>query len=101
MGYIYTTEYYSSIKNNEFMKFLEGTEGVCRPIGRTTISTKQPRPPELPGTKPPTKGIYGPSCVCSKGWLYLTSVGGEALSPVKIQCPSVGKYQGREAGVGG
>ncbi|EAA20077.1 hypothetical protein [Plasmodium yoelii yoelii] len=28
-------------------------------------------------------------------------MGGEALSPVKIQCPSVGKYQGREAGVGG
>jgi hypothetical protein len=54
-GYIYTTEYYSSIKNNEFMKFLEGPEGVCRPIGRTTISTKQPRTPELPGTKPPTK----------------------------------------------
>jgi hypothetical protein len=30
-GYIYTTEYYSSIKNNEFMKFLEGAEGVCNP----------------------------------------------------------------------
>ena len=25
MEYIYTTEYYSSIKNNEFMKFLEAT----------------------------------------------------------------------------
>jgi len=27
----------------------EGAEGVCKPIGRTTISTNQ-TPPELPGT---------------------------------------------------
>jgi len=32
----------------------EGTEGVCNPIGSTTISTNQ-NPPELPGTKTPTK----------------------------------------------
>ena len=31
----------------------EGPEGVCKPIGRTTISTNQISP-ELPGTKPPT-----------------------------------------------
>ena len=28
-------------------------------------------------------------------------MGGEVLSPMKAQCPSVGKCQGREAGVGG
>ena len=27
--------------------------------------------------------------------------GGEALGPVKVQCPSVGECQGEEAGVGG
>jgi hypothetical protein len=35
----------------------EGVEGVCNPIGRTTISTNQTplHVPELQGTKPPTK----------------------------------------------
>jgi hypothetical protein len=28
-------------------------------------------------------------------------MGGEALSPVKILCPSIGKFQGQEAEVGG
>ena len=28
-------------------------------------------------------------------------MGGEALGPLKDQCPSVGKCQGQEAGVGG
>jgi len=27
-------------------------------------------------------------------------MGGEALVPVKARCPSVGEWQGREAGVG-
>jgi hypothetical protein len=27
-------------------------------------------------------------------------MGGEALGPVKVLCPSVGEYQDREAGVG-
>jgi hypothetical protein len=30
-----------------------------------------------------------------------SSVGGEALGPVKALCPSVGECQGQEAGVGG
>jgi hypothetical protein len=28
-------------------------------------------------------------------------MGGEALDPVKVLCPSVGECQGQEAGVGG
>jgi hypothetical protein len=28
-------------------------------------------------------------------------MGGEALGPVKVLCPSVGEFQGQEAGVGG
>jgi hypothetical protein len=27
--------------------------------------------------------------------------GGKALCPMKVLCPSVGEYQGQEAGVGG
>jgi hypothetical protein len=44
--------------NGELRAKTEGAEGVCNPIGRTTISTNQnpPFPPELPGTKPPIKG---------------------------------------------
>jgi hypothetical protein len=34
----------------------EGVEGICNPTGRTTISTNQNPPPELPKTKPSTKG---------------------------------------------
>jgi hypothetical protein len=28
-------------------------------------------------------------------------MGGEAIGPVKVQCPSVGEHQGDEVGVGG
>jgi hypothetical protein len=28
-------------------------------------------------------------------------MGGEALGPVKVLCPSIGEWQGQEAGVGG
>ena len=61
-------------------------------------------PPELPGTKPPTKeqhgGTHGSSCICSRGWPCFTSMGGEALGPVKAQCSSVGECQDSEVGVG-
>jgi hypothetical protein len=46
-------------------------------------------------------GGHDSSCICSRGWPYLASVGGEALGPVKSQCPSVGKCQGSEVVVGG
>ena len=32
---------------------------------------------------------------------YLASMGGEALGPVKTQCPNVGERQSQETGVGG
>jgi hypothetical protein len=40
------------------------------------------------------------SCIFSRGWPCVTSMGGEALGPVKAQCPSVEKCQDRGAGVG-
>jgi hypothetical protein len=65
----------------------------------------QPVPPELPGTKPPTKeythgGTHDSSCICSRGWPCWTSMKREALGPEKARCPSVGECQDREAGVG-
>jgi hypothetical protein len=47
------------------------------------------------------KKTHGSSCICSRGWPNRSSMGGEALGPVKIQCPSVGERQGQESGVGG
>ena len=46
-------------------------------------------------------GIHGSSYICSRGWPSQSSMGGEALSPVKALCPSVGECQGQEAGMGG
>ena len=38
----------------ELVKGLKELKGVCNPIGRKAISTNH-TPPELPGSKPPTK----------------------------------------------
>jgi hypothetical protein len=46
------------------------------------------------------RGLNGSICICTKEWPYLASTG-EALGPMKAQCPSVGKYQDCEVGVGG
>jgi hypothetical protein len=72
----------------------EGAEGVCKPIERITISTNQtPQSPQGLNNQPKNThgGIYGSSCIGSRGWPYLTSMGGEDLAPVKAQCPSVGE----------
>jgi hypothetical protein len=64
----------------------EGAEGICNPIGRTTISTNQARQSlrrlnHQP--KNPHGRTHGSSCICSRGWPYLASVGEEAFGPVK------------------
>jgi hypothetical protein len=73
--------------NGEIRGKTEGTEGVCYLIGRTTISTNQ-IPQKIPGIIPPTKGYkrgtHGSSWICSRGLLYLASLGGEPLGPVEI-----------------
>jgi len=55
----------------------------------------QPEPPELPGTKPPTKnthgGTHGSSCICSTGWPCVASMRGEILCPMKAWCSIVGE----------
>jgi hypothetical protein len=46
-------------------------------------------------------GTHDSSCICSRGWPSWTTVGREALGPVKALCPSVEECQGQEGGVGG
>jgi hypothetical protein len=66
----------------------------------------QPVLPEFPGTKPSTR-VHMQEPMTSAAYVAAdrgpcwTSMGGEALVPVKTQCPSVEECQGREAGVGG
>jgi hypothetical protein len=76
----------------------QGAEGVYSPIRRTTVSTKQ-YPQSSQELKHQPKSTHGSSQICSRGWPYGISMGGEALGPVKTLCPSVGKFQDREAEV--
>jgi hypothetical protein len=65
----------------------EGTEGVCKPIGRTTISTNQ-NPQSSQGLNHQPKSTHGgtdsSSCICSRGLPYLESMGGKPLGPVEV-----------------
>ena len=70
-----------------------GAEGFCNTIGRTKITTNQtPQSFQALNHQPKTihGGTHGSSCICSRGWSYLASMGGEALGSVKARCPSVG-----------
>jgi hypothetical protein len=44
---------------------------------------------------------HGGTYINGRGWPCWASMGGEALGPVKVQCPSVGECQGGEEGMGG
>jgi hypothetical protein len=64
----------------------EGAEGVCNPIGRTTISTNQisQSSQELNHQQKSTHGgTHGSSHISNREWHCLTSMGREALGPVK------------------
>jgi hypothetical protein len=56
------------------------------------------------GLKHQSKKTHGgtlvSSCICNRGGPSQPSMGGEAIGLVKILCPSIGKCQGQEAGVG-
>ena len=45
-------------------------------------------------------GTHGSSSICSRGWPSQSSMGAEALSSVKVLCPSIWECQGQEVGVG-
>jgi hypothetical protein len=84
----------------------EGSEGVCNHTGRTTILINQiPQSSQGLNYQPKSThgewGTHSSSHIFSRGWPCWVSVEGEILGPVKVQCPSVAKWQGREVPVGG
>ena len=80
-------------------KGLKELKGVAAPsIGGTTILTNQYLQSFQGLNQQPNnthKGTHSSSHICSRGWPYWTSVGREALSPVKAWCPIVGECQDR------
>ena len=46
-------------------------------------------------------GLMALAAYVAEEWPSQSSMGGEALGPVKVLCPSIGECQGQEAGVGG
>ena len=91
------------IPTSEARERTQGAEGVSSPIGGTTICINQ-NPQSSYGLNHQPKstngGTLGSSHICSRGWPSRSSMGGEALGPVKAQCPSIGECQDQEAGEG-
>ena len=88
----------------ELVRGTEGAEGVCIPMGVATVSTSQiPQSSQGLDHQPKSThgGIHGSCYICGRGWPCWTSVGGLALGPEGVQCPSVGECQGGKMGVGG
>ena len=86
------------VPNEGARESTQGAEGVCSPIGGTTIWTNQ-YPQSSLGlnyhqSKKTHGETHGSSCMCSRGWLSWPLMGGETLGPVKALCPSVGECQG-------
>jgi hypothetical protein len=64
-----------------------GANGVCNPLGRTTMSTNlSPQSSQGLNNQPKEYihgGTHGSICICSIGSPYLASMEGEALGPVE------------------
>ena len=76
----------------------EGAEWVCSFMEETTVSTGQ-TPRNSQGLDHQPKNTHGH--ICGRGCPCSTSVGGEALGPKGIQCPSIGEGQRGRMAVGG
>ena len=83
------------IPNGGVRERTEGAEGVCNPIGRTTMSTNQ-TPQSSQGLNHQPKSTHGEmhssSHIRSRGWPCGTPIR-KALGPVKCQCHSVWECQ--------
>jgi hypothetical protein len=88
------------IPNEGARERTQGTEGVCSPVGGTTICLQSSLRLNYQ-LKKPHGGTHGSSCICSRGWPSQSSMGGEAFHLAKDLCPSIGECQGQEVGVGG
>jgi hypothetical protein len=80
-----------------------GSNSVNWPDSCFTLSP--PTPLSSQGRDHQPKSTHGATNgtghICDRGWPCWTSVGGEALGPVKDRCLSVLECQGRKVGVGG
>jgi hypothetical protein len=73
----------NGVPNGGVRKRTEGVEGVCNPKERTISTNQIPQSSQGLNHQPRS-----------------SSMEGEALGPVKARYSSVGKFKGREAGVG-
>ena len=80
------------VPNEGGRESIQGAEGVCSPIGGTSIWTNQ-NPQRSLGLNHQSKkthvGTHGSCCICSRGWPSRSSMEGEALGPVKVLFPSI------------
>jgi hypothetical protein len=72
----------SRVPNRGVKERTEGVQGVCNPMGRTTISTNQ-NPLNSQGLSHQQMHTHGSSCICSRGWLCHASMGEEVCDPMK------------------
>ena len=83
---------------------LKELKRFATPLGRTAVSTNwTPQSSQVLNHQPKSthSGTHGSSCICSRGWPSRTSMGGEALGPAKVLCPSLGECHSQEVEVGG
>jgi hypothetical protein len=79
-------------------EWTEGAEGGCNRVNWPERQSSQGlawQPKSAHG------GTHGSSLICGREWPCWTSVGGAALGPEGVRCPSVGKFPGWKMGVGG
>jgi hypothetical protein len=85
---IYWTE--QKVPNEGARESTQGAEGVCSPIGGTSIWTNQYPQSSFEinhQLKKTHGGTCGSSYICSRGWPSQSSIGGEILGPVRALCP--------------
>jgi hypothetical protein len=89
------------IPNGGARERTQGAEEVCSPIGGTIWTIQEPQSSQEINHQPKStpRGTHSSSCIYSRAWPSHSPMGGEALCPVKPQCPSLGECQDQEAGV--
>ena len=78
------------VPNEGARESTQGTEGICSPIGGTTIWTNQcPQSSQGLSHQPKNThgGTYGSRCLCSRGWPSRSSMGGETLVLWRFYAP--------------
>jgi hypothetical protein len=71
----------AGVPNGGVRERTEGAEGACNHIGRTTISTNQTSQSSQ-GLSHQPRSTHGSGCMCSRGWPWQASMGGEVLDPL-------------------